>query len=62
MLPGLSLNPRLKCVQLVVPPLSGHESVVAAPLHNLSILHHQDQIGSLDGGKAVGDDNGGPPL
>ena len=44
---------------MVVASPAGHEVVVAAPLDDPAVLHHQDQVRPLDGGKAVGDDQGG---
>ena len=49
----------LQGVELVVPPLFRQQLLVAAPLHDLAVGQHDDLVGVLDGGQAVGHDEHG---
>ena len=44
----------LGVVELAVEALTGHELPVGAAFHHVAIPHHQDAVGVLDGGEAVG--------
>ena len=39
-------------------PLSGHQFLVRAHLHEPGAVEHDDQIGHADGGEAVGNEDG----
>src|SRR5262249_20051253 len=46
--------------QARVGPAAGQQFGVGAPLDDPPLLQHQDQVGGQDGGKPVGDGEGGP--
>lgn len=55
---GVDVGRRLLELRLVQPPvgaLSRDELVVRALLHDVTVLHHEDEIGVADGRKAVRD-------
>ena len=43
----------LQGVQLIVPPMTGQQLLVAALLQNFAVGQHDDVVRVLDGGKAV---------
>jgi hypothetical protein len=47
---------------LVVKAISGHKFVVSALLHYLAVLEHQDEVGVLDDGQAVSNNEGSSSL
>jgi len=49
----------LQGVQLIVPPMTGQQLLVAALLQNFAVGQHDDVVRVLDGGKAVGNDQHG---
>ena len=52
----------LAAVEGGVKAVPGHQFPVGAPLHDVAVPHHQDQIRAADGGQAVGDDKAGLAL
>src|SRR5919106_410174 len=47
-------------VERAVAPVERHELLVRTVLHDAAVLEDDDQVGSPDGGQAVGDDERGP--
>src|SRR2546425_109797 len=56
---GGALGGVLDAVEARVDAIPGEELRVTAELRHAAALENRDAIGALDGGKAVGDDNGG---
>ncbi len=51
---------KLLLIQIPVNPLPGQQLEVRAALHNLPVIHHQDQIRVLDRAQPVRDNDGRP--
>ena len=49
----------LRHIQVVVFTVLGKKLVVIALFHNAALIHIHDAVGIFDGGKSVGDDEGG---
>ena len=52
----------LAVVELGVEAACRQQLVVIALLHDVAVLHHKDDVGLPDGGKAVGHDEAGAAL
>ena len=53
---------KLTVPQLVVKAFLGKQTVMVAHFHNVAVLHNKNQVGTSDGGKTVGNDEGGLAL
>ena len=53
---------KLTIIQVSVEAAGLDQLVVGALLHNVAVTHHEDEVGVLDGRKAVGDDEAGAAL
>ena len=49
----------LELIELPVEAALGEELLVGAALAKLALVHDEDGVGGLDGGEAVGDEDGG---
>src|SRR5580704_9903190 len=49
-------------VKIEVVAFGGHELVVGAPLDDPAVIEHEDEIGTANGRKPVGNDQGGSTL
>src|SRR5579863_7202850 len=56
------LHPMLRGIEIVVAALRSIELFMRTPLHDLSLLHHQNLISAPDGRKPVRDYKRGPAL
>ena len=60
---GIASNPLFQIkstgVQLVIGALFGNQFFMAAAFNDASVVKYHNYIGVLDGGKSVGDDEGG---
>ena len=55
----LFLVPVLELVELPVEAALGEQFLVGAAFAELALVHDEDGVGALDGGEAVGDEDGG---
>jgi hypothetical protein len=55
-------NFKLAVVQIGVKAIGRQQGFMAALFNDIAFVHHQDQVGIADGGKAVGDDETGAVL
>lgn len=48
--------------ELVISAFHGHQFIMSAPFNDKSLRHHSDDVGVLDRGQAVGNDDAGAPF
>src|SRR5258705_8109452 len=53
-------GPELQVVEAPIQTIGGEQIVVAAALHDAALRQHDDEVGVLHRGQAVGDDEHGP--